>query len=116
MVADERLAAAFGRFAGLVRSRAIAGLAHPDPRGMERALRDIYAAVDDLLQQLAAVESPFGYCDTCGADCDAEGCTAERAHLAAIDGTDPRCHLCTYRAIDSADLIEHHRLNHGGTP
>ena len=80
---DEELAAAFGRFAGLVRDRAVAGLAHPDRRGSDNALRDIVAAVDGLLDQLDEEASgPFGRCDTCGARCDEHGCMRDRAHLA----------------------------------
>lgn len=29
-------------------------------------------------------EDEFGHCDTCGARCDAAGCTADRAHVVAI--------------------------------
>lgn len=30
----------------------------------------------------------YGHCDTCGARCDADGCTWKREHLAALDGTE----------------------------
>lgn len=35
-------------------------------------------------------EGPDGHCDTCCARCDAQGCTADRSHVAALDVDDDR--------------------------
>lgn len=32
--------------------------------------------------------SPYGRCDSCGALCDSQGCTIDRAHEASIDPTE----------------------------
>lgn len=110
---EEEVAAAFGRFVALIQELAAAGLAHPEDSGRERALFDIHRAATDLIEQLFEdADSAYGHCDTCGAPCDGHGCTADRAHLTAIDVTYPACHLCSYLALDVADLIEHHQLNH----
>lgn len=43
------------------------------------------AAGAAMLAEDDAAMSPHGRCDTCGAPCDAAGCTTDRGHAAALD-------------------------------
>lgn len=47
----------------------------------EKVIAGLLAAAEEL-------EDANGHCDTCGALCDADGCTTDRNHLAAIDPTE----------------------------
>lgn len=89
---SEELATAFGRFVGLIRDRATAGLASPDRRGSDNALRDIYAAAEHLLAELEA---------------EVQGAARDPQLICGREG-------CGYLALDAEDYAEHVRLNHAG--
>lgn len=41
---------------------------------------------DDDCYDLSGKPLPYGRCDTCGAPCDSDGCTADRGHQVALTG------------------------------
>jgi hypothetical protein len=52
--------------------------------------RTLMVTVEDVTIKAEEVDEvmghPYGRCDSCGAPCDAHGCTRDREHVVALDG------------------------------